>query len=71
TMIEVPSDMDQINISICPGEKLVWILSPPFAHRVEELKSIWPNGEYQEHFNFKNDLMFISYLISGQNSSGK
>ncbi len=63
TMIEVSADISQISKEDCPGEKLVWIISPAYKMRLEEIKEIWPNGAMMEHYKYNKEFLFISYLV--------
>ncbi len=64
TLIEIPADIPQISKEDCPGEKLVWIISPAYKMRLEEIKKIWPNGAMMEHYKYNKELLFISYLVA-------
>jgi 4-amino-4-deoxy-L-arabinose transferase-like glycosyltransferase len=64
SMVVVPVDTAALTSNICPGKKLVWILSPTFQNRLSELQSRWPGGIVEDHLWGSGKLMFISYLVS-------
>jgi hypothetical protein len=62
-IVNVPPETAQLNSTICPGRKLVWILSPAYQGRLSELLAQWPGGTVENHL-VKTDLVFTSYLVS-------
>ncbi len=64
TLIEVPGDIPLISEEICPGENLVWIVSPAYETRLDDIQHIWPNGELKKHYKFEDEFLFISYLVT-------
>ena len=62
----VPLDTANLTADICPGQNLVWILSPIYQNRLSELQAQWPGGTVENHRLENGDLMFTSYLISNQ-----
>jgi hypothetical protein len=66
-IVVVPPDTAPLSSDICPGNNLVWILTPLYQNRLSELQSQWPGGTVEDHRLENGDLMFISYLISSQN----
>ncbi|MDO9086961.1 MAG: glycosyltransferase family 39 protein [Anaerolineaceae bacterium] len=64
TLTDVPVDIPQITVENCPGENILWILSPMYQSRLDEIREIWPVGTTKEHYKFTNEFVFISYLVS-------
>jgi 4-amino-4-deoxy-L-arabinose transferase-like glycosyltransferase len=63
SLVVVSPDTAEITPDICPGENLVWILSPAYQNRLSEIKAEWPSGIVENHM-VNNQLVFISYLVS-------
>ncbi len=64
TLTDVPVDVPQITEENCPGKNIVWILSPKYQSRLDEIRELWPEGTTKEHYKFTNEFVFISYLVS-------
>ena len=63
TLKEIPVDIPQITEEICPGENIVWILSPKYQSRLKEIRELWPEGTTNEYYKFNNEFLFVSYLV--------
>lgn len=64
TLIEIQFDIPQITKGSCPGENLIWIVSPAYDSRLGEIVGIWPNGDMKKHYKYNGELLFISYLVT-------
>jgi hypothetical protein len=62
--VAVSPDTANLTADICPGQNLVWILSPPYQNRLSELQTQWPGGTITNHYLENGDLVFTSYLVS-------
>jgi hypothetical protein len=59
----VSPDTAVLTPDICPGQNLVWILSPSYQNRLPEIKAEWSGGIVENHM-VNGQLVFISYLVS-------
>jgi 4-amino-4-deoxy-L-arabinose transferase-like glycosyltransferase len=63
TIVVVPADTVALNPEVCPGESVVWILSPTYKNRLPEIQSKWIGGIAENHL-INDWLVFTSYLVN-------
>ena len=57
-------------LDACPGPDRVWILSPHERSQLLRVQRRWPKGQLREHRDGAGRVVFLSYLIRGDEAAG-
>jgi hypothetical protein len=67
-IVDVRPEAPPLTRDICPGSKIVWILSSAYRSRLPEIQALWPGGVVEDHTLETGEALFTSYLAAGKTS---